>query len=193
MNPTIKTLLTRRSVRKYLPQQITDQQLDIILQTALYAPTGGNNQLTRFIVIQNQNLLEEFKILTRERMAAKEIVPGGYQNAAILRAREGKRFDCLMGAPTIIHVVAPKTYDNAMADSANAIQNMQIAATSLNLGACWVNVPHWLTNDAVFRQWMERLGMRPDEDIYGSVVIGYPAGELPSAAPRKPNRIQIIK
>lgn len=193
MNQTIDVLIARRSVRKYLPQQISEQHLDAILQTALYAPTGRNNQFTRFLVIQNQLKLDEFNILTRERMAAKEIVPGGYQNDAILRAREGKRFNCTMGAPTLIHVLSPASHDNSMADSANAIENMQIAAASLDLGACWVNVPHWLTKDILFREWMEQIGMRPDEDVFGSVVIGYPSEALPLPSPRKPNRILMVK
>ena len=37
-------LLQRRSVRKYKPEQITDELLDAVLEAGLYAPTAKNNQ-----------------------------------------------------------------------------------------------------------------------------------------------------
>ena len=38
-NESIKTLLTRRSVRKYKPEHITEEEMEIILEAGKYAPT----------------------------------------------------------------------------------------------------------------------------------------------------------
>lgn len=43
----------------------------------------------------------------------------------------------------VISAVAPRDYDNAMADCAMALENVQLAAAALGLGACWANQPHW--------------------------------------------------
>jgi nitroreductase len=59
MNEAIKNILERRSVRLYMKTQIKDEDLKIIPKCALYAPTGGNVQCSRFIVIRDTVTLEE--------------------------------------------------------------------------------------------------------------------------------------
>ena len=41
MNETLATLTTRRSIRKFKPDQIRDDELNAVLEAAKYAPTGG--------------------------------------------------------------------------------------------------------------------------------------------------------
>lgn len=42
MNETMKTLLNRRSIRKYKSEQIKDEELNAVLEAGKYAPSGGN-------------------------------------------------------------------------------------------------------------------------------------------------------
>lgn len=194
MNETILTILKRRSVRKYADEQIKDDELNIILQTALYAPTGGNHQYTRFIVVQNQNKLKELNEIVRKEFSSREIIDGVYQNKTIIRAKkEGENYNFMFHAPALVVAISPKNHGNSMADSANALENIQIAATSLGLGACWVNQLHWLTDFEPIRKFMYELGMSEDDDIYGSVVLGHPALRLQEPSKRKDRRIIIIK
>lgn len=44
MNEVIQNILTRRSIRTYKEEQISDEQLDSILEAGKYAPSGGNSQ-----------------------------------------------------------------------------------------------------------------------------------------------------
>lgn len=44
MNETINTILKRRSVRKYTPEQFPQADLDIITKAGLYAPSARNTQ-----------------------------------------------------------------------------------------------------------------------------------------------------
>lgn len=192
MNETISVILKRRSVRKYLDRQISDEDLNVILEAALYAPTGGNHQYTRFLVIQDSKKLQEINSIVKSEFAKRDIIEGVYQNKTIIKAKkEGYNF--MFHAPTLIVVAAPKEHGNSMADSANAIENIQIATTSLALGACWVNQLHWLTDNELLRNYMKQLGMSDDEDIFGSVVLGYPALPLHKPTSRKDGRIIIIK
>ena len=79
-----------------------------------------------------------------------------------------------------------------MADSASALQNMQVAASALGLGACWVNQLHWLSENPVLRNFLQPYGIGQDEEICGSIVLGHPAGPKPATAPRKDGRVTII-
>ena len=188
MNETIQTIIKRRSIRSYEAKQIPDVQLQIILECAQYAPSGGNNQYVRFLVIQNAETLNLLNILIREEYASREIIEGEYTNKTVLSARK-PNYQFMYGAPTLITALGPRNYCNGMADSANALQNIQLAATSLGLGACWINQPHWLTGLTLLRNVFEQLGMRNDEDIFGSVAVGYPAGIIQSDGKRVTGRI----
>jgi nitroreductase len=193
MNETISVLLKRRSIRKYLPEQIDDDSLQTIIQTGLYAPNGGNHQYTRFLVIQNRAKLRELSAIVRREFAKKDTIEGQYQNKTIIKAKQQEDYDFSFNAPTLIIAVAPKTHCNSMADSANALENMQIAATALGLGACWVNQLHWLTDNQVIRDYLEPLGLKEDEDIFGSIVVGHPGQPLQKPPARKEGRVIIIR
>lgn len=192
MNETIAVLLKRRSIRKFLPEQIAAEQLRMIIDTGLYAPSGGNHQLTRFLVIQNKAKLDTINAIIRREFAKREIVDGQYQNTAIIKAKQQQEHNFFFHAPTLILAVAPRTHGNSMADSACGLENMQIAATALGLGACWVNTPHWLTGNRELRSYLEPLGLGEDEDIFGSIVVGRPVLPWPEPAARKAGRIVLI-
>lgn len=193
MNSTISLLIKRRSIRHYLAEQIDDETLQLIIKAGLFAPSGGNHQYTRFIVVQNEAKRQEISTLVRQEFAKREIIDGQYLNSAIIRAKKDENYDFMFHAPTLVIAVAPKTHGNSMADSASALENMQIAATSLGLGACWVNQLHWLTDNQSIRSFLEPLGLKEDEDIFGSIVVGYPNVAIPEPAPRKEGRVIIIK
>lgn len=44
MNKVIEDILSRRTIRNYKPEQIKQEELNDILETGLYAPTGGGRQ-----------------------------------------------------------------------------------------------------------------------------------------------------
>ena len=183
-------ILQRRSVRSYLDRQISDDELALLLKCGLYAPTGGDCQYTRFIVIQGKDAMEELNRMVQSELAGREVIPGQWMNKAILRARkEGYHF--IHHAPTLINVVAPKDHGNSMADSANAIENIQLAATAMGLGACWSNQPHWLTDLPEVRAFFSRYGLKENEDIFGSVSVGYPDGPAKDASARKAGRVML--
>lgn len=53
MNETIQTILTRRSIRSFKEQPIAKEDLDLMIQAALHAPSGMGLQTWQFTVITN--------------------------------------------------------------------------------------------------------------------------------------------
>ena len=187
MDTAIGTMRRRRSVRAFLPEQISREALRTLLECALYAPTGGNLQHSRFLVIQDPERLEALNRALCEELAARPLVEGQYRNKGILAARR-EGFHFFYHAPTVITAVAPRDAENAMADCAVGLEHIQLAATALGLGACWANQPHWLTDVPGVRAIFMPLGLRPEEDIFGSVSVGRPARPMKPAGPRKEGR-----
>ena len=80
-------------------------------------------------------------------------------------------------APTLIIVANKRGYGNRYADTACAIENMMLAANALDLGSCWINQLRWLKDNPVLLDYLCELGMQEDEQVFGSLSLGYPDTE----------------
>ena len=119
MNNTINDIMNRRSIRKYKPEQITREELDIILQAGICAPTGKNRQSPILIAVQNKEVRD---LLSR-------------MNAQVL----GADVDPFYGAPTVVVVLAKADSPHAVQDGSLVLGNMMTAAKAIGLGSCWIN------------------------------------------------------
>ena len=88
-NETLQTIHSRRSCRAYKPQQITDAELDAVLEAGLYAPSAMNNQKPVMVAVRDK--------ATRDQLSA--------MNAAVM----GTDRDPFYGAPCVIVVLADPT------------------------------------------------------------------------------------
>ena len=51
-NAVLEAIKTRRSIRKYKPEQITDEELVQVLDAGTFAPTGKNTQCPFIVAVQ---------------------------------------------------------------------------------------------------------------------------------------------
>ena len=169
-------ILTRRSTRNYKPDAVEDEKLEKILNEAKQAPSGGNNQTNHFLVIRNRDVIRKLIEMTETAFSKMEIAEDTYASLkyAISASKKGGYVFCY-NAPVLIAVANRKGYSNNMADCACAIENMMIAANALDLGSCWINQLRWLNEEPVLVEYLQSLGMKEDERIYGAVIVGYPA------------------
>jgi len=167
MNETIKTLMERRSIRKFKPAQIKEEELNTILNAGMYAPSGANQQSALFVVIQDKETLKKLSVM----------------NAAVL----GKDMDPYYGAPTLILVFADKSKITPIEDASLALGNMFNAAASLGIGSCWVHRTKQMFETQEGKDLLKKWGVTGDYIGVGSCILGYADGEHPKAAPRKDN------
>ena len=173
MNETITNLLNRRSIRRFKPEQIKDEELDAILEAGKYAPSGANQQSALFIVVQDKEMMEKIAKI----------------NAAVL----GKDFDPYYGAPTVILVLADNSKVTPIEDASLALGNMLNAAYSIGLGSCWVHRTREMFDSDEGRALLKKWGVEGDYIGVGSCILGYPDCEHPNAAPRKDNFVVMVK
>ncbi|MCL2153953.1 MAG: nitroreductase family protein [Oscillospiraceae bacterium] len=137
-NETVKSIIERRSVRKYAPQQITDQELECIINCGLHAPSARNTQNWHFTVIQNAELISWMNDRIKENMPP--------ETAAYFRERQGGRDDysIFYNAPTLV-LVSGET-DDTYTDSncGYATQNMCLAAQSLGVASIVIGMARFL-------------------------------------------------
>jgi nitroreductase len=55
----MEAIFTRRSIRRYTPEKISEEQVELLLRAAMAAPSAGNAQPWHFVVIEDHTILEE--------------------------------------------------------------------------------------------------------------------------------------
>lgn len=174
MKSTIIDLKTRRSIRAYKPEQITDEELNTILEAGTYAASGMGAQAAVIVAVQDKTLITKLEQL----------------NAEALNAPGEKTF---YGAPTVLTVLADKTQATPFQDGDLVMGNLMNAATALGIGSCWINRAREVFESAEGKVLLREWGL--DEETYVGIahcVLGYP-GEQPEAKPRKQGYIIKIK
>ena len=174
-NEIIKALKTRRSVRSYKPEQITDDELKTVLEAGTWAPTAKGLQDPWIVAVQNPALLKRIS-----RM-----------NAAVWGKDED--IDPFYGAPTFVLVFGSADWVNAVPDGSLVLGNMMNAAHAIGLGSCWINREREMFATEEGKALMKEFGL-PDGLIgIGALALGYPAGPAREPKPRKENYYKIVK
>lgn len=172
---TYESIITRRSTRKYLDKEVSQELLEKIIETGRYAPSGGNSQSNHFLVIQNKQIIDHLVKMVERAFSQMEITENMYrslQNSINLSKKGGYVF--CYNAPVLIIVANKKDYGNNQADCALALENMMLEANELDLGSCYINQLKWLNEDQKILSYLQSLGMNEDERVYGSLIGGYP-------------------
>ena len=158
-NPVIEAIRTRRSVRQFTKKPVSDDALNEILRSAVWAPSGKNNQPWKFAVIQDPGLKESLAVLTHSRSIIQQ-------------------------APVCIGVFLDhsRVYDRTKDVQAvgACIQNMLLAIHSLGLGGVWLG--EILKNK---EKVGELLGLGGDMELMAVVALGH-SGKRPGAGERDP-------
>ena len=143
----MEAIASRRSVRKYTQEPVSDEQLRQILEAGRWAPSRGNSQPWKFIVMKNDQVRKDL--------------------AAVIST--GK---FLAEAPAgIVVVVDPESSKHPEQEGAAATQNMLLAAHGLGLGTCWISIHGTDWEEAV----QKMLDVPSGEWVISVISIGHAA------------------
>ena len=161
-------ILTRRSVRSYLPQQVSDADLDKVLMAGLYAPTAKNNQKPVMVAVRDKE--------TRDQLSKI--------NAKIM----GVETDPFYGAPCVIVVLADPEFPTWIDDGSLVMGNLLNAAHAIGLGSCWINRAREYYDTAEGKELLKKWGVPETYRGVGNCILGY-AEEEPAPKDRLDGRI----
>jgi len=135
----LEAIKTRRSIRNYKPDPVEDEALETVLEAARWAPSWGNSQCWRFIVVRDNNI----KAKLAESLVKIVEKPDGMVYNPSSKA--------ITQAPIVIvacaklgrsgfksNIAITSKGDWYMFDVALAMQNMALAAHALGLGTVHV-------------------------------------------------------
>ena len=173
MNAAYDNLLTRRSVRKYKPEQISDEELYAVLKAGMYAPTAMGRQSPLIVAVQDKDDIARLSSL----------------NAQIW----GTDTDPFYGAPTVVVVLAEAGNRNGVQDASLVMGNLMNAAHALGLGSCWINRAYETFELPEGRELLAKWGVEGDWIGVGNCILGYADGPEPQPKPRKEGYVRVVK
>ena len=174
MANTLEDLKNRRSCRSYQPRQITEEELQQVLEAGMYAPTGMGKQSPVIVAVQDKDAIETLRKM----------------NAAILGAPEADPF---YGAPTVLIVLADRSRPTYLYDGSCVMSNLLNAAQAAGLGACWIHRAREEFDSDEGKALLEQWGVRGDYEGIGHCILGYRADAAPAPAPRKEDYVYYVR
>ena len=169
----LEIIRTRRSYRSYQPEQITDEQLNAVLEAGTYAPTSRGLQSPFIVAIQNEEL--------KARLAK--------MNAEIMGVTSNPYYD----APTYVLVFVPSDAPNGIQDASLVMENMMLAAHAQGLGSCWIHREREMFVTEEGKELMQQWGLPEGLVGIAALALGYPNGEPSPAKPRKEGYTRVIR
>ncbi|MGM0418641.1 MAG: nitroreductase family protein [Thermodesulfobacteriota bacterium] len=200
-NDVENVIYRRRSVRVYKKKQVPEYLIKRLLETARFAPSAGNGQTWKFIVIQDQEMIQEMETdiwyICRKisklfyylddnskiksffarllmRMIPADTHPIPFMAAHIIAEERAGIFH---GAPTIIFLLVDKRPPGDSAIEAGiAGQTLDLTAHSYGLGTCWVSFAKLLLKGKNRKKWKKRLNISYPYSLASTIAIGHPVG-----------------
>ena len=148
----------RRSIRDYLEKTVEPEKIDMLIEAALRAPSSRGFTPWEFVVVTEKGLLE--KLSTAKPHGASFL-----KNAAL----------------GIVVCADPEKCDVWVEDASIASIFIHLAAESMGLGSCWIQIRKRIHDQTTSAQAYIRslLNIPKNLNVESIVAIGYPAEKKP--------------
>lgn len=181
----LDNMLTRRAIRKYTSQTVSNAQIDTLMKYAIYAPSSLNKQPWQIRVVKNEQWLKE---LNNRFLAYAE--GKTFQGSAANYKDPG--FSIFHHAPVFIVIARDKNNPVSSLDCGIILQNILLAAHATGLGTCPLGTVVPVMNRPENRDLLEALNIPEDYEVAINVALGYSA-ENPPVKQRYADKIKIIE
>ena len=177
-NAVIENMMSRRSIRKYKPQAVNRDTMQIILNCGINAPNGQNKQSWEIRVVDNPEFINGITEVYKK------------QNP---KAAEDPNFkNMFRNAPTIVFIANDKSYDLSQIDCGLLGENMILSAWSMGIGSCCLGGPtRFINSTPDAAEYLKKLEIPEGYELLYCIAFGYP-DETPAAKPRNAEKIKFI-
>lgn len=158
----LELIKKRRSIRKYTDAPVSDDQIRTMLEAAMAAPSGHNDQPWEFVVVQDEELRQKLADTHRwSKMCA--------------------------GAPVVFVICGQeKESKHWIADTSAATENLLLQAAALDLGTVWIGIYPTVEYEERVR---DTLDIPADVRVLCLVACGHPAETKPPHTKYDPDKV----
>jgi nitroreductase len=185
MNETLQVIHSRRSIRKYRPEPVSDTEIKAIIQAALYAPSARNQQAWHFTIVRDPAMMCNLKETQKANMLRSGI------ESIVQRASE-PGYVAFHNAPMLIIISAEEKAGSVLIDCGAAAQNIALAAESLDIGTCLMTSSERLFANDTEGVLKKTLGIPEGYRHVLAISVGYKDCEQPKPASRRENLVNYL-
>ncbi|MDD5711426.1 MAG: nitroreductase [Smithellaceae bacterium] len=216
-NPVEKVIMERRSIRAFKKEPVPNSLIRRVLEAGRFAPSAGNAQPWKFIVVKDQELIAEMDRATAKltkfmmwfvdynrgpirrlllapftrfmtRFMPNKLHPIPFNLLQQISADKASSF---YNPPVMILLLIDKRGVGVPAlDAGICGQNMVLAAHSLGLGTCWVGMMTVLMMNPL---WRRKLGIKSPYELTDCILMGWPKGDYDGEVPREVQTVEWIE
>lgn len=173
-NAVIETIMSRRSVRDYLPQPVGRDTMEVIARCGINAPNGMNRQPWEIRIVDTSEFIDG---VTAEFLKEKPEM-----------GTDPKFRNMFRNAPTVVFIAAE---NNSQLDCGLLGENMILAAWSMGIGSCCLGGPVAFLKSPAAAEYLAELGFSEGYELVYAIGFGYPL-EKPDAKPRDPEKVKFL-
>lgn len=175
-------LKKRRAIRDFEDhKEVPLELVNEIIKESCLAPSSGNGQPWRFIIINNKEWIQKLSDENKKNLLSfldKNPDANIKKYETLLRDKE---FNVYYNAPCLVYIVGQKDVQSLRVDCALAAGYFMFSAVARGLGTCWVG----LGMNIYDPEMLKHMGMPKDYKIVAPIILGYP-----KSVPHVPERMK---
>ena len=192
--PVLMDLIeARHSVRKYTQQQISREELELILKAGSFAPNAGGGQRSMLVGIRNRELTTKIGVMNlagfdRSRLAGSYVSreqPSVIDDPAIKNG--------FYGAPSVVVIFGQDHFMFRVPDAFCCAENMVLQATELGIASCIISRGEETFAGPEGKRLLKEWEIPENYSAICFVILGHIDGGQPKTKPRKPGRVKMIE
>jgi nitroreductase len=184
-----EVLKTRRTVRSYTPQPVSEEELQELIDLAVLAPTGMNAQPWSFTVVTNPETLRKLDAIIVDLLRSPRIqafLPSERFKAAVFEPA----YTNFYGAPALIVIAGNTSAPTANTDCQLAAENLFLAAHAKGLGTCYMGFLTMAKENPAVR---DLLRIPEGYEMMAATLVGHPDQPTDEPAQRNPARVEWVR
>ena len=177
-NTVIETIMTRRSVRKYQPQAVNRDTMQLIVECGINAPNAINRQAWEIRIVDNPAVIQKLTDLYVKENP-KEAENPNFKNM-------------FRNAPTVAFIANDTSFAYSPVDCGLMAENMILSAWSMGIGSCCLGGPaRFMKSNAEANEYLKQMGFSENYELLLCIGFGYP-DETPAAKPRDVSKVKFM-
>ena len=160
----------RRSIRDYEDRKVSLKDIEEIIKESTLAPSSGNGQPWRFIVIQDSHWIKKLSDESKKNLIA---MMGKTPNSPVARyeaALRNQDFNVYYNAPCLVFITAKRNLKTVYVDCALCASYFMLSAAARGLGTCWIGLGQHIQDPELLNE----IGLPEDHELVAPIVVGYP-------------------